>query len=59
LEQREAAGSPVRSLGKDRRAVSALEYGLIVSLIAVAIVSALTTLGVNLAGPFSHIASKL
>ncbi len=59
MEQKDAAGLSARSLGRDRRAVSALEYGLIVSLIAVAIVGALISVGINLSAPFNYIASKL
>lgn len=46
-------------LRTDRRGVTALEYGLIASLIAVAIVGALTTLGGNLSAEFTYIATKI
>ena len=46
-------------LKTDRRAVTALEYGLIASLIAVAIIVAVTALGTKLAGTFDLIATKL
>jgi pilus assembly protein Flp/PilA len=41
----------------DRRAVTALEYGLIAALIAVAIIAAVTTLGTNLTSTFTKISS--
>jgi pilus assembly protein Flp/PilA len=40
---------------RDRRAVTALEYGLIAALIAVAIIAAVSTLGTNLSGVFDAI----
>ncbi len=43
----------------DRRAVTALEYGLIAALIAVAIISGVTALGTNINKTFSNIASKI
>jgi pilus assembly protein Flp/PilA len=49
----------VRSLLRDRRAVTALEYGLIASLIAVAIIAAVTTLGTNIGNTFNLIANQL
>ena len=49
----------VKALRKDRRGVTALEYGLIAGLIAVVIVASVTTLGTSLAGLFTTIAGKL
>lgn len=46
-------------LKTDRRAVTALEYGLIAGLIAVAIVTAVSTLGTNLSGVFSKIGQEV
>jgi pilus assembly protein Flp/PilA len=46
------------ALRYDRRAVTALEYGLIASLIAVAIIGAVSSLGTNLSSTFSTIAGK-
>ena len=43
----------------DRRAVTALEYGLIAALIAVVIIGALTTLGTKLTATFTTIAAKI
>lgn len=40
---------------KDRRAVTALEYGLIASLIALVIIVAVSSLGVNLSHTFATV----
>jgi pilus assembly protein Flp/PilA len=44
---------------KDQSGATAIEYGLIAALIAVAIITALTTVGSNLGGTFNNIAGKL
>ncbi len=46
-------------LKMDRRAVTALEYGLIAALIAVVIIGAVTTVGKNLTTTFTTIGSKI
>lgn len=46
-------------LRTDCRAVTALEYGLIASLIAIAIVGATATLGGNLTAEFNYIATEI
>ena len=38
---------------------TAIEYGLIAALIAVAIISAATTLGSNIANTFNNVAKKM
>ncbi len=43
----------------DKRGVTAMEYGLIAALIAVAIIGAITTVGDNLTTVFNTIATKL
>jgi pilus assembly protein Flp/PilA len=43
----------------DRRAVTAMEYGLIAALIAVVIIGALTTVGSHLSAKFTAIGSAL
>jgi pilus assembly protein Flp/PilA len=43
----------------DECGATAIEYGLIVSLIAVTIITAVTTVGTKLSGTFSNIATKL
>jgi len=49
----------VQNLRSDKRAVTALEYGLIASLIAVVIIGAVTLLGSNISKTFSTIATTL
>jgi pilus assembly protein Flp/PilA len=49
----------IQNLRADKRAVTALEYGLIASLIAVAIIGAVTTLGTNIGATFNTISAKL
>jgi pilus assembly protein Flp/PilA len=46
-------------LKNDRRGVTALEYGLIASLVAVFLIGALTNLGTGLSGTFAAITAKL
>ena len=46
-------------LFKDRKGVTALEYGLIAALIAVAIIAALQLLGNNLGNAFNNIAQQI
>jgi pilus assembly protein Flp/PilA len=47
------------SLRSDRRAVTAMEYGLIAALVAVVIIGTVTTLGTNLNTVFSSISGAL
>ena len=44
---------------KDEEGVTAIEYGLIASLIAVAIIAAITLTGAKLSAMFTFITSKL
>lgn len=44
---------------QDSRGVTALEYGLIASLVAIAVVGAVTTFGSNLSKEFSYIALEV
>ena len=44
---------------KDESGATAIEYGLIVALIAVVIISAVTTLGTNLNSKFQTVATKI
>jgi pilus assembly protein Flp/PilA len=48
-----------KALVKDERGVTALEYGLIAGLIAVVIVTSVTTLGVKLSGTFAAVKDAL
>jgi pilus assembly protein Flp/PilA len=47
------------NLIKDESGVTAIEYGLIAALIAVAAVAAMTTLGTSITGTFNKVASCL
>lgn len=44
---------------RDERGVTAIEYGLIAGLVAIAIVGALGTLGTNLSGIFTTVSSSV
>ena len=43
----------------DKRAVTALEYGMIAALIAAVIAAGVTTLGTNINSTFASVAGKL
>ena len=49
----------VGRLTEDRRGVTAIEYGLIAALIAIAAIAAMTTLGTSLSNVFSLVATDL
>jgi pilus assembly protein Flp/PilA len=51
--------STLRGVMKDRKGITALEYGLIGALIVVGIVAAMTTIGTKLATTFGNIANSL
>jgi pilus assembly protein Flp/PilA len=44
---------------RDESGATAIEYGLIASLIAVVIITAVSAVGTNLSGTFSTVASKI
>lgn len=44
---------------KDESGATAIEYGLIASLIGVVIIGAITTLGTRLSGTFTKVANNL
>jgi pilus assembly protein Flp/PilA len=49
-----------RRLGlESEQGVTAVEYGILAALVAVAIITAVTLLGTNLAGLFNYIAGKV
>jgi pilus assembly protein Flp/PilA len=50
---------PFETLIKDESGATAIEYGLIAALIAVAAVGAMTTLGTNLSNLFNNVAGQL
>jgi len=49
----------LRRLTEDRRGVTAIEYGLIAALVAIAAIAAMTTLGTSLSSVFSLVATDL
>jgi pilus assembly protein Flp/PilA len=49
----------IRLLFKDERGATAIEYGLIAALIAIAMIMAFQSLGLNLVDIFNHVASTL
>jgi pilus assembly protein Flp/PilA len=59
VEGNSAKSSIVRRLTEDKSGVTAIEYGLIAALIAVAAVVVMGTVGTNLSGVFSQVASSL
>ena len=44
---------------KNNKGATAIEYGLIAALIAVACITALTSVGTKLSGTFTNVAGKL
>lgn len=44
---------------KDQSGATAIEYGLIASLISVAIITAITTIGTNLTATFTKVSGNL
>lgn len=51
--------SILRSFKKNDSGATAIEYGLIAALIAVGLVTALTTLGTDLGGIFGDVSAEL
>jgi len=49
----------VKRFASDESGATAIEYGLIASLIAVVLIAAVTALGTKLGSSFSYIASNL
>ncbi len=49
----------LQNVKNDRRGVTAMEYGLIASLVAVVIITTLTTLGGNLNNIFASVSNAL
>ena len=54
-----AGNGTVRRLMKETSGVTAIEYGLIAALIAIAAIAAFTSVGTSLSATFSYIASEL
>ena len=49
----------LRALRRDERGVTAMEYGLIAALIAVAIIAGVTTLGGSLNNMFNNVGGRI
>ena len=49
----------IKRFFKDESGATAVEYGLLVALIAVVIITAVTTLGTNLSGKFNTVATQI
>jgi pilus assembly protein Flp/PilA len=49
----------LRKLRKDEQGATAIEYGLIAALIAVAAITAMTAVGTSLTGVFNDVSSEL
>jgi pilus assembly protein Flp/PilA len=47
------------SVLKNRKGATAIEYGLIAALIAVAIIGGVTSLGTNASGTFNKVSAKM
>ncbi len=54
-----AAHEKIRAFGKSQSGATAIEYGLIAALVAVVIITALTTLGSGLSDKFGEVSAKL
>lgn len=59
LSIKQHLAASVRALMRDQSGVTAIEYGLIAALIAVAAVTVMGTVGTNLSNTFNTIAGKL
>ena len=55
----ERIGAKVAALRDDRKGATAVEYGLMVAFIALAIIAAVTLVGTSLTGIFNNIAGQL
>jgi len=49
----------VRKMIKDSKGATAIEYGLIAALIAVAAITAMTSLGKNLSNTFNNVSNNM
>lgn len=49
----------IKKLVDDEQGATAIEYGLIAALIAVAAITAMTSLGTTLRGTFNNVSSKM
>lgn len=56
---RTAVAHKLAQFNADKRAVTAIEYGLIAALIAVVIIAAVSQLGTHISSTFNTVASEL
>jgi pilus assembly protein Flp/PilA len=49
----------IRNILGNKKGATAIEYGLIAALIAVAAITAMSSLGTNLSGTFNTVSTKL
>jgi pilus assembly protein Flp/PilA len=49
----------IKKIFKNENGATAIEYGLIAALISVAAITAMTTLGTNLTGTFTKVATNI
>jgi pilus assembly protein Flp/PilA len=49
----------IRKMFRNEKGATAIEYGLIAALIAVAAIGAMTSLGTKLGGTFNNVSAKL
>ena len=49
----------LRDIWRDEAGATAMEYGLIAALIAMVIITAVTTMGQSLGGNFNNVANKV
>lgn len=49
----------IKNLFRNEKGATAIEYGLIAALIAVAAIAAMTSIGTNLGTTFNNVAGKL
>ena len=49
----------IKKIFKNENGATAIEYGLIAALISVAAIAAMTTLGTNLTGTFTKVATNI
>ena len=54
-----AALERLAEFGADESGATAIEYGLIAALIAVVVITAVTTIGTNLKGTFNNVANSV
>ena len=49
----------IKTIRRDRRGATAIEYGLIAALIAVAAIAAMGSVGTKLGGTFNNVGNKI